>query len=65
MPSNKYMAEYMRNYRAKHKEFYEMEKERYKELYKTDPEYRQKKINNALNRYNRIKKETNISSDDD
>ena len=37
MPSNKYMAEYMRNYRAKHKEFYEME-------YKTDPEYRQKNI---------------------
>ena len=26
MPSNKYMAEYMRNYRAKNKEFYEMEK---------------------------------------
>jgi hypothetical protein len=65
MPSNNYMAEYMRNYREKNKEYYEKEKVRYNEKYKNDPDYREKKIKSALNRYNKKKQETIISKDDD
>jgi len=64
MPSNNYMAEYMRNYREKNKEYYEKEKVRYNERYKNDPDYREKKIKSALNRYNKKKQETIINTDD-
>ena len=64
MPSNTYMAEYMRNYRKKNKEYYEKEKENYNNKYKNDPDYKQKKINNALNRYYKNKPETINDNDE-
>ena len=58
------MAEYMRVYREKNKEYYEKEKARCNERYKNDPDFREKKIKSALNRYNKKKEETIIKKDD-
>ena len=42
MPSKNYMAEYMRNYREKNKEYHEKEKARYNQRYKNYPDYRER-----------------------
>ena len=52
-------AEYMRQYRLKNTEYREKEKERDREYaknkYKTDEAYKQRKIENALTRYYKMK----------
>ena len=64
MPSNNYMAEYMRSYRAKNREYYEKEKAKYNDRYKTDPDYREKKIKSVLDRYNK-KKQQKVDDESD
>lgn len=57
MSSNNFMAEYMRNYRERNREFYEKEKANYKSKYQNDPDYKEYKKKKALERYYRIKTE--------
>ena len=56
-----YMREYMRQYRLKNAEYREREKERDRQYtndrYKNNEEYRQKTIQNAISRYNRLKEQ--------
>lgn len=59
MNSNNFMAEYMRNYRERNKEFYEKEKANYKSKYQNDPEYKEHKKRKALERYYRMKEQHN------
>jgi hypothetical protein len=55
MSSSINMAEYMKNYRLKNKEYYEKEKKAYNDKYNNDLEYKEAKKKKALDRYYKLK----------
>ena len=57
MNSVSYITEYMREYRLKHPEYDMKDLEKKKEKYHNDPDYKEKKKQQALARYYRLKEQ--------